>query len=62
MSLNLHICNVINKYYLRQLAVVSNHLNSIGTARFPYNNIYIAQLNYMQYKLDFTRHIDMYVN
>ena len=48
-----------NNYYLPLL--VSNHLNSLCTARFPYNNIYIAQLNYMQYKLEFTRYIDMYI-
>ena len=43
------------------LAVVLNHLNSLGTARFSYNNIYIAQLNYIQYKLEFIRYIDMYI-
>ena len=28
--------------------------------RFSYNNVFIVLLNYIQYLLDFTRHIDYY--
>ena len=32
----------------------------LGSARFTINNVFIVLLNDMQYKLAFTRHIDMH--
>ena len=32
----------------------------LGLPPFAYYNVFITLLNYMQYKLAFTRHIDMY--
>ena len=34
---------------------------ALGLLRFLFSNVFIMLLNYMQYKLDFTQLIDMYI-